>query len=372
MDYIFILSVAVLVTYYCFTGVQFFSFFSIEKNTEAALEHYPQVSVLIAARNEEENIERCLLALSKQHYPLDHIQILVGDDSSDDQTAAVVLAFKRNHPEVNLNVQAIKSPTTALKGKANVLAQLFHLAEGELVFITDADIAVSPEWIKGLVHVMQTHPVDAASGSTFVEADNVFGTFQALEWIEAFGLLHAADHYHIAVTAVGNNMVVRKTAYDAVGGYESIPFSVTEDLELFLALQKNNSPHKQVLSSDVIAWTRPIDSFLTLLKQRKRWLKGVERTPWICKLYMVIHALLGFFIAGAFVYDIGLGCFLYAFSVLVHVVRIAWITHAVKVDFNPKWIIYILLIDGYQLIFSCSILVYYLLPVGVEWKKRVY
>ena len=372
MDYIFILSVAVLVTYYCFTGVQFFSFFSIKNNTAVTLEHYPQVSVLIAARNEEDNIERCLLALSKQTYPLNYIQIIVGDDASDDRTAAVVLAFKQKHPALNISIHAIKSATAHLKGKANVLAQLFHLAEGELVFITDADIAVSPQWIHGLVHVMQTNQVEVASGSTFVESDTGFGTFQALEWIEAFGLLHAADCYHIAVTAVGNNMVVSKKAYDAVGGYEAIPFSVTEDLELFLALQKNNFHHKQVLNSEVIAWTKPIDTFLTLLKQRKRWLKGVERTPWISKLYMAVHAMIGLFIVAALFYDLYLGCCLYLFSVLVHFCRIAWITKSVSVSFNPKWFIYILLLDAYQVMMSTSILVYYLLPVGVDWKKRVY
>ncbi len=97
-----------------------------------------------------------------------------------------------------------------LKGKTNVLAQLFKQAKGEWCFITDADIAVSAIWIKGMLNVAEEEGAVAVSGSTFVASQSVFGDFQGLEWMEAFGLLHAADYYKIPVTAVGNNMVVKK------------------------------------------------------------------------------------------------------------------------------------------------------------------
>jgi cellulose synthase/poly-beta-1,6-N-acetylglucosamine synthase-like glycosyltransferase len=371
-DYIFIFLVAVLATYYSFTLIQFFSFWGIKKRTSAELLAYPQVSVLVAARNEEEHILRCLGALRKQTYPLAKIQVIVGDDGSDDETAREVLQFKASYPELDLQLMLITKQLEHLQGKANVLAHLFHEVKGEFVFITDADVAVSPDWIRGLLNVMQSEPVEVASGSTFVSSDHIFGTFQSLEWIEAFGLLHAADYYHIPVTAVGNNMVVSKKAYDAVGGYENIPFSVTEDLDLYLALQKNHAAHKQVLQAQVIAWTKPIGSFLSLLKQRKRWLKGVERTPLVSRLYMGVHALMGLLILMIGFYDVSLGLTIYVFSCLVHVARIRFITQRVEVPFKKQWMIYVLFLDAYQLVTSVSILVYYLLPVGVEWKKRVY
>ncbi len=372
MDDVFVFLLVVLTLYYGFTCIQFISFLSIKKKSTLPLTSYPNVSVLIAARNEEEHIFRCLQALEKQSYPLDRIQVLIGDDDSDDGTDQVIHRFKTQYPHLNTSVIPIQSSLQGLQGKANVLAHLFHRAEGEFVFITDADIAVSPSWIQGLVSTMQTHDISAASGSTFVESETLFGTFQALEWIEAFGLLHAADHYRIDVTAVGNNMVVSKKAYDAVGGYENIPFSVTEDLELYLALKKNKAQHKQVLNSEVIAWTTPIDSALALLKQRKRWLKGVERTPWICQAYMGVHALLGMFILLVMAYEPCWGMALYVFSVGVHLLRITWITQRTNVPFKLIWLLYVCFLDLYQLIFSLSILVYYVLPVGVEWKKRVY
>lgn len=361
----------ILALYYVLTLGQFYALLSIKKST-VSLTTYPFVSVCIAARNEEENIERCLLAFLQQNYPLDKIQLLVGDDDSSDETARVVLKFKSDHPELDLSLISIKNTLEGLKGKMNVLAQLFKLAKGEWVFITDADIAVSNTWVKGMLSVAQHEMAAAVSGSTFIESNSIFGRFQGLEWMEAFGLLHTADFYKIPVTAVGNNMVVKKSAYDAVGGYENIPFSVTEDLALYLALQKKALKHKQVLNSEVIAFTQPITSFMTFLKQRKRWLKGVEKTPLICKLYMGVHALLGVFYLAILLYNTYWGLSLILLSLLVHVARILIISTKTKLAFKAHWLFYILLLDWYQLFCGICIVIYYLLPVKVEWKKRVY
>ena len=360
-----------LAVYYMLTALQFYALLSIKKSTILLTDH-PFVSVCIAARNEEDNIERCLLAFLQQDYPLDKIQLLVGDDDSSDETARVVLKFQSEYPELQLSLISIKHTLEGLKGKTNVLAQLFQRAKGEWYFITDADISVSNTWITGMLTVAKEESAEAVSGSTFVESNTVFGRFQGLEWMEAFGLLHTADYYKIPVTAVGNNMVVKKSAYDAVGGYENIPFSVTEDLALYLALQKKGLKHKQVLNSQVIAWTQPITSFMTFLKQRKRWLKGVEKTPFISKLYMMIHALVGAFSLGVYIYNAYWGLYLILLSLAVHVLRIGIISMKTNIKFRAHWLFYILLIDWYQLFCSICILIYYLLPVKVEWKKRLY
>ncbi|WP_262489953.1 glycosyltransferase [Hymenobacter sp. AT01-02] len=62
----------------------------------------PRVSILIAARNEEATIERCLTALSRLNYPPEQLEILIGDDASTDNTAAIVAAFIANKPQFRL------------------------------------------------------------------------------------------------------------------------------------------------------------------------------------------------------------------------------------------------------------------------------
>ncbi|MDF2456896.1 MAG: ycdQ [Cytophagaceae bacterium] len=331
----------------------------------------PLVSVLIAARNEEASIIRCLQALVYQHYPPANIQILVGDDDSEDNTAALVKDFMINHSNIEL-VSIAPSTQRNLKGKTNVLATLFKKATGQFVFITDADIAVNPHWITSMLAGLEKKQAQAASGTTFVTHENNFHFFQTLEWMQALGFLYTADQVGIQVTAVGNNMVISKAAYDGVGGYEHIPFSVTEDLELYLALKKKNYKHRLFLSPGALAWTKPLDSLGALFKQRKRWLKGVQRTPWLCQFYMAMHAVFGLFIGAMCYFSWGTALFLYVTALMAQFIRIRMMCNITKVTLKKFWWTHLLVVDVYQTLLNVCLLIYFVLPTGVEWKKRTY
>jgi len=62
----------------------------------------PHVTIIIPARNEELNIERCVSSFLKQSYPRDRLEIIVVDDNSTDSTAAVVRKVMDDHPELKL------------------------------------------------------------------------------------------------------------------------------------------------------------------------------------------------------------------------------------------------------------------------------
>jgi len=373
LNYIYYLLLFVLAAYFAMTLVIFVVLFKKKQKQsgETVLVHEPNISVLIAARNEEENIIRCLQALVEQDYPLSKIQILVGDDDSDDATASLVKEFIVKHPHIEL-VSIEPSALSNLKGKPNVLATLFKKMRGEFAFITDADIAVNPNWIRGMLLGLQREGADAASGTTFVAHQNNFHLFQTFEWMEALGFMYTADQLHLQVTAVGNNMVISKAAYEAVGGYEAIPFSVTEDLDLYLALKKKNYVHRLFLGAEALVWTAPLDTFKALFKQRKRWLKGVERTPWLCQFYLGVHSVFALFIVATACFDLLNGICLFFFSFIVHIVRVYLMCKVTRVAFKNSWLSHLLILDVYQTVFNVCLLIYFVLPTGVEWKKRRY
>lgn len=369
---LYYLLLTVLSGYLLMTVVIFVVLGKKEKEKEGEAANWePKVSVLIAARNEEENILRCLQALVEQDYPSHHIQVLIGDDDSDDATAALVKDFIVQYPHLEL-VSIAPSVQSNLKGKSNVLATLFKRVTGDFVFITDADIAVNPQWIKGMLAGLQREGADAASGTTFVAHARPFHLFQKIEWMEALGFLYTADQLNLPVTAVGNNMVISKAAYEGVGGYEVIPFSVTEDLDLYLALKKKQYVHRLFLAPEALVWTKPLDTFKALLKQRKRWLKGVERTPLVCQFYLGVHAVFALFIVALCLFHVWMGIGLYVLSVILHIVRVRLVCRATGVAFEKSWLGHLLIMDIYQTAFNVCLLVYFALPTGIEWKKRRY
>ena len=96
-----------------------------------------KVSILLAARNEEANIERCLKSLDALQFPKENLEICIGDDDSSDKTAEIIQAYIKEKPQ--FKYYKISQQTDGLKGKANVLAQLAHVTTGDFLFFCVPD-----------------------------------------------------------------------------------------------------------------------------------------------------------------------------------------------------------------------------------------
>ena len=145
-------------------------------------------------------------------------------------------------------------------------------------------------WLKGLVKHCDDH-CGIITGITFTQGNSLFAKLQAVDWLNALSLIKLASDVGRPVTAMGNNMLVAKKAYLDVGGYETIPFSVTEDFELFRQITKKGWKAKQLYNVDVLAKTQAIGSLKGLVQQRKRWMKGAMRVPWYIWILLVLQVL---------------------------------------------------------------------------------
>ena len=328
---------------------------------------YPKVSILIAARNEEGCILSCLTAIEQLQYPIDKIDVWIGDDQSTDATNEIVARFIQDKP--NFHLISIRPSTTHVKGKANVLAQLAKLVTGEFLFITDADIQVPTRWIESLLFAFKDS-VGIVSGSTIVEGSSLLAKIQRIDWAYASGMIHVVSEMNIPVTAVGNNMAIRKSCYDEIGGYENLAFSVTEDLELFLATIKRGWKFRNLLNADSTAQSTPLHSLHEVLQQRKRWLSGALRVPKLLLLFLIIQAIYFPVLLLAFLYVPA--CWILPFGLTIfslHVSFIGIVSRKINKQDIKK---YILLFELNRYIFPILLFVYTLLPIGVQWKGRTY
>ena len=328
---------------------------------------FPFVSVLIAARNEESRILSCLMALDKLDYPKDKIEILVGDDLSEDGTKAVVVEYIKDKPGFQLC--EITERKGVAKGKANVLAHLAHKATGEFFFITDADIEVPATWVKGLLGHWN-EKIATVSGVTMIAGDRVFDKLQCLEWILAFGMVQTVSERGVPVSAVGNNMMISRKAYESTGGYENIPFSVTEDFELFRQTLAKGWGYKNIMEPEVLASSKAIPDLMGLLKQRKRWMNGALKIPFILVLCLVLKAV--FFpmiLLTLFLFPYW-GALLWLTKILMQEVFMALVIKRMGV--KESLLKYFLLFEIYSGVISFVVLLYNMLPVKVEWKGRKY
>lgn len=326
----------------------------------------PTVSILIAARNEESTILTCLRAIADLDYPTERIEVLIGNDQSTDRTGEVVTGFIADKPNFRL-VLTTDSPI-GLRGKANVLAQLARLARGQHLFFTDADTQVPPGWLTEMSrHIVGN--VGIVTGVTLPDGPRLFHALQTIDWLYNLTLTHLVSSFGVPVTAMGNNMAVSRGAYDAVGGYKSLPFSVVEDYTLFRAIVGWGFGFRNLLSETVLARTRPVDTLRQFLSQRKRWMRGATDLP----AWMVV-SLYGQYLAGPLL--LLLGWFVPALAVGLYVLKLFVQTLVISFGLGrlrqTRLWPYALLFEVYQLILGPLSVLYYLAPTPIDWKGRNY
>ena len=231
----------------------------------------PYVSVIIAARNEEENIKSCVLSVSNQTYPASLYEIIVVDDNSDDATTAICNELSKTI--ANLTIVHTGNNRES-GGKTNALIVGIEQSKGEIILITDADCLVPGTWISSTVSQYDEH-VGIVGGMTLQQATTPFEGMQSLDWAYLLGIASAAATLRNPLSTIGNNLSFRRKAYDDVGGYRSIHFSVTEDYALFQAIIKNgNWDYRYPIDLNLLVISKPCRTFKELARQKHRWGKG--------------------------------------------------------------------------------------------------
>ncbi len=352
---------------FIFLLIQILSLYFLQKGkteTFDGLKKWPKVSILLAARNEEVLILRSLEHLDYLDYPEESLEILIGDDQSEDRTYEICASFIQDKPKFKLF--QISRTLGKGRGKANVLAHLAREAKGEIFLITDVDVALPQLWVKSMVSAFDDD-TGIVSGTTTCEPEN---SMQAIDWLHFMGYIKSFANVGIACTSVGNNMAVRASAYWETGGYEAMEFSITEDYRLFQEVTRRGWGWKNLLSSNTLGKATAISSTSELLHQRKRWLIGARDLPWNWKTLILIY---GMFIPAW----LGLLWIHPLFACMVLMIKwglqILYIRSLCRLSGLKKWNLpRMLLYEGYIWVMTIGTIIFYVMPVAAIWKGRRY
>ncbi|MGI4874876.1 MAG: glycosyltransferase [Janthinobacterium lividum] len=337
---------------------------------EVPLARLPRISILIAARNEEANLPRCLASLRALDYPISQVEILVGDDASTDRTAAVAAAAMHGYAG-SFRLVPIRENLGQARGKANVLAHLARLATADYFFITDADIVLPPTWAQAML-AHAAPGVGTVTGLTIVAGAGLLARLQGLDWLLSLANIQVGTDAGQPLTAMGNNMLVTRAAYEATGGYEALPFSVTEDFALFEAVNAQGYGYRQVFAPGVRAVSQPAASWGALLRQRLRWLRGVAALPGRVQAGLVFMS--GYWLAVGGLAATGnfwLALAACGLKLAGQYAQALAATRRAGLPAPPAWLL--LPFEGYSLALTLHLTLARLLGRrGVEWKGRRY
>ncbi len=272
----------------------------------AVPEVYPHITVVVASRNEERNIGRCLHALLQQDYPAGRMQIIAVNDESEDRTLGIIQRIAGEHPGRVTAVSTVPEASD-VRGKPRAIAQGIDHATGDIILLTDADCIPPAIWARSIVEHF-TPGVDVCGAFTLVRAHDFFTAAQQLDWIHLQSVGSSAMGLGYAVGVVGNNFSFRRSAYEGVGGYRGIQFMVTEDFALQRAMTRNGSNAIYTCSFETRNFTMPCPTLGDVIRQKQRWARGGEKST----------------IPGYTIYAIAM-LMLIAFSIAPFVSAAAWI-----------------------------------------------
>lgn len=193
----------------------------------------PLISVIVPARNEGRNIERCARALLAQDYP--HFELIIVDDRSTDGTGAVLAALQGEAGGRLHVVQGAELPP-GWAGKPHALQQGVAQARGEWLCFVDADTFASPALLSAALRAAEAHGADMLSLLTGQELGSFWErtvlplVFTALSF--GFPARRVNDPARPEAIANGQFILIRREVYEAVGGHRAVRDRIAEDLAL--------------------------------------------------------------------------------------------------------------------------------------------
>lgn len=225
------------------------------------------ISVIIPARNEEDNIGPLLEAIQQQTYPKGQLEIIVVDDHSTDKTAEIVMKF----PGVKL-IRLEDDSINSYKKKA--IEKGIGAASGELIITTDADCIPPPGWLQNIALFKEkTNAVFIVAPVVFDCNSQPLQLFQAMDFMVLQGITGASVYKKIHSMCNGANLAYERKVFYEVNGFAGIDQIASGDDMLLMHKIAKKYPDRiyYLKSAQAIVSTQPMQTWSSFFNQRVRW-----------------------------------------------------------------------------------------------------
>lgn len=266
------------------------------------------VSIIVAARNEADNIHRTIESLLAQDYNKALTEIIFIDDHSTDNTAEIV----RSYASSGVKLISLKENQALNSYKKKAIQTAIGQATGDLIITTDADCRMGTAWLKTIIaYYEQNRYKMISSPVAYDEEKSFFERAQSLEFLYLIGLGASTIGNKKPSTCNGANLAYEKAAFYEVGGFQGIDDLASGDDELLLhKIAARYDNHIGFLRNpDAMVYTHAKPNLGEFLQQRKRWASKSTRYKnksiivlgvfiWFFNVSILLNLLVGLFFAG--------------------------------------------------------------------------
>ena len=338
-------------------GLMLYRHHTVETQNFAYLQQQG-ASVLIAARNEGKNIEKLLQSLYNQSFSKERFEVIIVDDHSTDETSEVSENFRLYHPEMSLKLLKATG-----NGKKQAISQALHVAENNIVLVTDADCELPPRWIEVMVNYFVSHDLKMLLGPVLLSpANTLFEKLQVLEHLSLIASTAGSAAIGMPVMCNGANMMYdRKTALDVEKYRTDMNIASGDDMFLMEQFIKHygSDSVKFILDNQAIVKTTTMPDLKAFFHQRARWTSKTKAyTNWkiiaTALIVLLFNLSIVFFFAAGFFMHV-FWCFFVLYVVLKTLIDfpiLRRITHFTKQQKLMRWIFPLEFVYPFYVVFT--------------------
>jgi len=230
---------------------------------------WPMVSVVVPARDEAKRVEEALRSLANLDYPA--LEVIAVDDRSSDGTGAIIDRVAAGDPRVRA-LHIAELPEGWL-GKCHAMQAGARLAEGELLLFTDGDVVFAPDTLRLAVRYLLARRLDhlallpgLVSGGYWEDAVKSYFAMLFIVGVRAWAAGSASKNVYVGIGAFN---LLRRTAYEAIGGHETLRLEVTDDLMLGKRVKQAGFRQDALIASDHLRlrWQEGVGGFIRGLEK---------------------------------------------------------------------------------------------------------
>jgi len=233
--------------------------------------HQPlKVSIIIAARDEAENIRNTIEDLLAQDYEQEYLEIIFIDDHSTDDTGDIIASYAAQ----GIRLVSLNETNTINSYKKKAIETAIGGARGDLIITTDADCRMGPNWLKTIVSYYQEGGYKMISSPVVYFEEKIrFERAQSLEFLFLIGMGASTIGNNKPSTCNGANLAYERAAFYEVGGFKGIDDLASGDDELLLHKMADKYGNKIgfLKNHDAIVYTQAKPTLREFIQQRKRW-----------------------------------------------------------------------------------------------------
>ncbi len=278
---LYFFSAIVFIQLFYYLGI--FGKFAFAKPQEVTPKNIP-VSVIVCAKNEEENVKKFIPLLAEQNYP--DFEIVLIDDASSDETLEVFEEFEQKYP--NIRLVKVENNEAFWGNKKYALTLGIKAAKKDYLLFTDADCyPTSKDWITSMTSQFDTEKTIVLGYGGYEKIEN-----SLLNKIIRFETILTAVQYFswakagLPYMGVGRNLAYKKDEFFNVNGFIDHIQVRSGDDDLFINQAANKLNTTVSYAPESFTYSKPKESFKDWFTQKRRHVSTAEHYKFFDKFQL--------------------------------------------------------------------------------------